>query len=210
MKRLFFCLSALLFLGCMPSEPEISATQLASIPENQTRHYRPVHHAKPDWSISKLGNTLTVYADSRIKLSARRNPNRIVIRENGNIMGHIEQTQTGAQFTPIQDAPQQAIEFHCLKHHEAKLIANNTHDAYQITETGAINNGFELTKQSARYRYTIASRNSEETQTDTCCGNELESPFSPFGTLIFHADTLPMAPRAGLAWYLTYFNLSCE
>lgn len=211
MKRLFFCFSALLFVGCMPiSEPEISASQLAAMPENQTLHYRPVHRNHEDWSISQLGKTLTIHADKRIKLNVRRNPNRVLIRENGNIIGHIESTQNSIHYIPALDEQPQNIEFHCLSHKNAQLSAHEQLNNYQMTETGAVNNDFELTKQTARRRYSIATRHDPNANTESCNGTELESPFSPFGTLIFHTDTLPLAPRAGLAWYLTYFNISCE
>lgn len=210
MKRLFFCLSALLFVGCMPSEPEISASQLARTPENQTRHYRPVHRMHPDWSISELGKTLTVRSESNIKLSARRNPDRVIIRENGTIIGRIEHTHTGAHYVSAQIGPQQPIEFHCLSHHEAEFRARDRIDNYQLTATGASNDSFELTKLSARHRYSIVPRSAHDAHVYACDGTELESPFSSFGTLIFHADDLPLPPRAALAWYLTYFEQNCE
>lgn len=210
MKRLIFLIPALLITGCMASEPEISAAQLAAQPENQTRHFRPVHRNQTDWSISKLGKTLKIQADTNIKLSVRTQPNRVLIRESGTITGQIEQSESGANFITEQNNTTTSLDFRCLSHHEAQVTYKNVTEIYQITQSGAQNQHFEVARLPNRNRFSITAAPSDDADTETCKGTEIESPFNALGTLVFHADDIPLPTRAALAWYLTYFDQTCE
>ena len=110
MKRLvFIMLSAVLFTGCFADEEEPSALDYASLESNQTHHLRPIHQLHDDWSAQRLGRTLTIRSNEpSIRLSVRRNPNRVIIRQNGSIVGSVESQDGVVRVVSVQKSQAQS------------------------------------------------------------------------------------------------------
>lgn len=200
MNRLcFLIVGVALCTGCMSydSAPSVSP----SSEDSQTRHYRPVHPAHPEWSIGELGRSLTIYADDiRVKVSARR-PESVVLRQNGLISGRIVRVEHGARF----DGPN-ALEFQCITRDSAHIVTDGVTIPIRRTQAGLSTPRLEIRKLADKRRYSLT----EHIDAESCEGHELELPFSTLGALIFSIDDLPLAQRAGLAWYVTRFPVACE
>ena len=227
MKRLLVLLfPVFLCSGCIITEEDThSAIEYSRMEDAQMHHYRPVHKDHADWTLTGTGKTLTLNAgQERIKLSVRKNPDRVLIRQSGTLTGQIERTDTGAKFTalkgetkPFEVSCQNAAGGNQEKSVEIKTNGNTL--IYRIDAQGnAVNTDYEVRKLNYNHRYSIAPQKtanppaescSNTDPSNTCHGTELESPFSAVGTLIFHSDQLPLAQRTAAAWFLTRI-LKCE
>ncbi len=214
MKRLFLCfLISFSLTGCFSEEEAMSAIDYVRQGENQMRHYRPVHRLHKDWSIAESGKTLTVRSDTEnIRLSVRTNE-RIVIRKQGNIVANIEKTQEGAKLTFASDSTtQKPLEVICVQSHIVETRYDGLSKQYRIDENGDASSATMLVKkiQGTKHRYSIAPKDAQAAVNDSCKGEELESPFSSVGTLVFHDDEIPLWARSGLAWFLTKIQSECD
>ena len=123
MKRLLGCLIlTCLLAGCYGEESDtLSPSEYARLRDSQFRHYRPIHWQHRDWIAAESGRTLTLTADGiHIRLSARHNPDRVVIRENGVIIGSVEKSEDGAVFVPASGVSSTSSLF-CLESPKLKL-----------------------------------------------------------------------------------------
>ena len=104
----------LLCSGCFVSEEDtMTAIQYSRQEDDQMHHYRPVHKDHSDWMIAESGKTLTIHAGKeRIKLSIRKNPDRVLIRKNRVIIGQIETTEHGAKYNDLKGGDS-TLEMHC-------------------------------------------------------------------------------------------------
>ena len=224
MKYLTLCfLSLTLLVGCGNSDPRPSAVDYLTPEDNQTHHYRPIHKDYPLWTFAQLGNTLTLRTgDSSIKLSVRRNPNQVIIRKSGKILGHIENNGGGAQMK-YAIASADRLELNCLDPGKFETFNGSNHVSYTLENKRAVaTNGLSIQTIPRAGRFTITAATPPKSPNtcnpdvgddakdntnspNTCDGIELESPFSMAGTLLFQDDSLPLPERAALAWFITRF-----
>ena len=116
MKRFWALLfPAFLCTGCLVTEEEtMSAIEYSRLEDAQLHHYRPVHRNNANWMISGAGKTMTLHAgNERVKLSLRHNPDRIVIRKNGAVIGQLETTEHGAKYK-LFNGTESTFEIHCI------------------------------------------------------------------------------------------------
>ncbi|GEM_PF-6162862 len=218
--------------GCLVTEEEThSAIEYSRIEDAQLLHYRPVHRDNANWMIAGAGKTMTVHAgNERIKLSVRHNPDRIVIRKNGTLVGQVEKTEFGAKYNAFNGNDNPLL-IQCISAGSAaqanldmtkiEIKNDKTNFIYRIdNQEHAEDNQYEVRKLNYNNRYSIAPvKNSKlyieschhgSESNNICGGTELESPFSPVGVLVFHSELLPLEQRAAVAWFLTKNLLKCN
>ena len=222
----------LLCSGCFVSEEDtMAAIQYSRKEDDQMHHYRPVHKEHSDWMIAESGKNLTIHAGKeRIKVSARKNPDRILVRKNSVIIGQLEKTDDGAKYIDIKNGDI-LFEMHCkssgipasIEGAMTKIEIKNSQNSW-IYHTDSFENAeneqFIVRKLHDRNRYSIAPKNSAQyagicdgsnlQPNTTCDGTELESPFSSCGILVFHSDGLPLEQRAAASWFLSKDLLKCD
>ncbi|MBO4351178.1 MAG: hypothetical protein J6A01_09575 [Proteobacteria bacterium] len=230
------CFWALLFpiflcTGCLVTEEEtMSAIEYSRLEDAQLHHYRPVHRNNPNWMIAGSGKTMTIHAgNDRVKLSVRRNPDRIVIRKNGAVIGQLETTEHGAKYKSFNNA-EKTFDIHCIVSAapsqgdsavtKVELKNDKETSIYRMDgQDVAEDNQYEVRKLNYNNRYSISLVKNSKLYAEschgsgnnkTCQGTELESPFSAVGTLIFHSDSLPLELRSAAAWLLTRKMMKCD
>ena len=206
MKRILPCLlTAFMLAGCFNDGSEtFSAIEYSRQGDNEMRHYRPIHRTHRDWSIAESAKTLTIKADQHIRLSVRTNPDRVIVRKGGVIIGYIDKTPDGAQFTPVQgDKPTSTL--FCRTSHIINLTAGDRTLSWTFDDEGNASSKSLQLKTIGRHRFSV-TENKPNSQ-DTCEGVEIESPFSAIGTLVFQEESTP--EMAGYAWFLTKIDSDC-
>ncbi|MBR4984346.1 MAG: hypothetical protein IKY83_01225 [Proteobacteria bacterium] len=213
MKRLFVCLLGLMLLGgCgfgdRSKDAEADAYRYAETVD-QTRHYRPVHVKEP-WMIAQTAKRLTLRAGAeRIQLGVRYDPDIIVIRKHGMTIGRVTRQEDGSLGAWMEALPDDKLTVSCSVAHRSVIAWKGMQYDYQYDDAhNAWSDRLEVRKLQPKRLYSVALKTSEA-RMEVCEGEEIESPFSAFGVLLFHEDAIPLALRMGMAWYVTIFQTEC-
>lgn len=211
-RALFFsCFLFAQLMGC--HDPSSDAPYITALREERmTHHYHPVSASHDNLSIGKIGRNLKLRASGiSIKISPRRDPNRVLIRKSGCIIGSIAQHANTISFIPnpsasSPDTTAPPLDFRCLPGSRAMMNSGDTTAEFDIAPHAISTPAFVVRPLPAAHRY-ILSPTSANSQ--ACHGHPLESPFSLLGTAVFNSAAFPLATRAALAWYLTIFHVGC-
>ncbi len=203
---------SLLLAGCFAEEPKPSAVDYARVESNQTHHYRPIHRDNTSWSARRLGKTLTVRTgDGTIKLTVRRDPDKVLMRLGGVVVGSVAKNGNGIQVSSSLTAGAiSPVSLNCTGRNTAALVDNGTVIRYRLEPALAAGDRLSVRDLEDPHRTTIYDTADFNANPESCIGTELDSPFNATGTLIFHEDRVLLASRAALAWYVTVFGFGCD
>ena len=211
MKRLLVCLIlTCLLAGCYNDDSEIlSPIEYSRMMDNQYRHYRPIHWQHKEWTAAESGRTMTLKADdTRIRLSVRQNPPRIVIRQNGVIIGAVEKTEDGAVFVPVAKSTALAPTLICRGFPKLNLVSGDHAFALVFDENSASSANLQVNHIQG-HKYSVSEK-LPTVANEICTGTEIESPFSAAGTLIVHDEEIELPVRMAFAWFVTRFDTDCR
>jgi hypothetical protein len=222
MRRFLFGLFFIAFLlsGCMAEQDtHVSALRQMEFLESQRMHYHPVCASNDGWKIVDHGNTLVLRrgTGASLKTSTRRNDKRIVVREDGMIVGWVVQNrEEGASisFVPVKkDQLESRVTLRCVSKDNAELKSDkgnvNVRFQFDKKDTYASSPVWHV-RRFARHRFSVNSQATPGVD-ESCGGKELEEPFNALGTLLFNSDdTIPIQARFGLASHVSAFNFACQ
>ena len=188
---------AMFLTACMGMEESPSAVDFARADGPQTRHYRPVHAAHPDWRIAVTGRSAVLRAQNHAFKLSYRAPQTVVVRAAGTVVGSVEKTSDGAAFRPLDDK-ETAAALRCTPTGVQVLYGQQQIDV-RWDANGAATEKTSIRAGSGAHRYAITM--------GTDVAVEVRSPMNDLGVLLLQIDEVPLAQRAGMAWLVTHVDV---